>query len=98
MSTTTVSRHWPDAEGGVAVPGELIDIPLEAVRDEFMPVEPPELDHPKLELGWFDRHELVADGLEGDVDELTGNRDPALGVGPVPGNGRRRHRSGSAVR
>jgi hypothetical protein len=35
---------WPDADGGVAVPGELIEIPLAAVRDEFMPVEPPELE------------------------------------------------------
>lgn len=41
---------WPDADGGVAVPGELIDIPLEAVRDEFMPVEPPELELGVIEL------------------------------------------------
>jgi hypothetical protein len=41
---------WPDAEDGVAVAGELIDIPLEAVRDEFMPLEPPELELGVIEL------------------------------------------------
>ena len=41
---------WPVAEGGVSVPGELIELPLEAVRDEFMPVEPPELELGVIEL------------------------------------------------
>ena len=35
---------WPVTEGGVSVLGELYALPLEAVRDEFMPVEPPELE------------------------------------------------------
>ena len=41
---------WPVAEGGVSVPGELYALPLEAVRDEFMPVEPPELELVVIEL------------------------------------------------
>ena len=41
---------WPDTEAGISVPGELIDIPLEAVRDEFMTVEPPELELGVIEL------------------------------------------------
>ena len=38
------------AEGGVAVPGELFDVPLEVVRDSFMAVEPPELELGVIEL------------------------------------------------
>ena len=41
---------WPVADGGVSVPGELIALPLEAVRDEFLPVEPPELELGVVEL------------------------------------------------
>jgi hypothetical protein len=41
---------WPVAHGGVSVPGELVELPLEAVRDEFMPVEPPELELGVVEL------------------------------------------------
>ncbi|WP_100502188.1 allophanate hydrolase-related protein [Geodermatophilus chilensis] len=41
---------WRVAEGGVSVPGELYALPLEAVRDEFMPVEPPELELSVIEL------------------------------------------------
>jgi hypothetical protein len=41
---------WPVADGGVSVPGELVELPLEAVRDEFMPVEPPELELGVVEL------------------------------------------------
>ncbi len=41
---------WPVAEGGVPVPGELVELPLEAVRDEFLPVEPPELELGVVEL------------------------------------------------
>ena len=37
-------------EGGVAVPGELFDVPLEVVRDSFMAVEPPELELGVIEL------------------------------------------------
>ena len=35
---------WPVRDRGVSVPGELIELALEAVRDEFLPVEPPELE------------------------------------------------------
>ena len=41
---------WPVAAGGVPVPGELVELPLEAVRDEFLPVEPPELELGVVEL------------------------------------------------
>jgi hypothetical protein len=41
---------WPVAEGGVSVPGELVELPLESVRDEFLPVEPPELELGVVEL------------------------------------------------
>ena len=41
---------WPVTEGGVSVPGELYALPLEAVRDGFMPVEPPELELAVIEL------------------------------------------------
>ena len=41
---------WPVAEGGVAVPGELYDVPLTVVRDAFVPAEPPELELGVVEL------------------------------------------------
>jgi hypothetical protein len=41
---------WPVDDGGVPVPGELRELPLEAVRDEFLPVEPPELELGVIEL------------------------------------------------
>ena len=41
---------WPVAEGGVSVPGELVGLSLTAVRDEFLPVEPPELELGVVEL------------------------------------------------
>jgi hypothetical protein len=41
---------WPAADGGVPVPGELIELPLEAVRDKFLPMEPPELELGVVEL------------------------------------------------
>ena len=41
---------WPVASGGVSVPGELVELPLAAVRDEFLPVEPPELELGVVEL------------------------------------------------
>jgi len=41
---------WPVTDGGVSIPGELVELPLEAVRDEFLPVEPPELELGVVEL------------------------------------------------
>lgn len=41
---------WPTAEGGVAVLGELYDVPLEAIRDDFMAAEPPELELGVIEM------------------------------------------------
>ena len=38
------------SEGGAAVKGELYDVPLEVVRDSFLPSEPPELELSVVEL------------------------------------------------
>lgn len=40
---------WP-ADDGVAVEGELYDVPLEVIRDRFIPAEPPELELGVVEL------------------------------------------------
>lgn len=56
---------WPVANGGVAVPGELVELPLEAIRDEFLPVEPPELELGVIELA--DRAGCLAVVLRPDV-------------------------------
>jgi hypothetical protein len=37
-------------ECGAAVRGELYDVPLEVLRDEFLPAEPPELELGVIEL------------------------------------------------
>jgi hypothetical protein len=41
---------WPVADGGVAVPGELYEVPLTVIRDAFIPAEPPELELSVIEL------------------------------------------------
>jgi hypothetical protein len=41
---------WPVEEGGVSVEGELYDVPLEVIRDKFIPSEPPELELSVVEL------------------------------------------------
>jgi hypothetical protein len=41
---------WPVADGGVSVPGELYDVPLDVIRDRFIPAEPPELELSVVEL------------------------------------------------
>jgi hypothetical protein len=41
---------WPVAEGGASIEGELYDVPLDVIRDSFMPAEPPELELGVLEL------------------------------------------------
>lgn len=40
----------PVAEGGVAVAGELYDLPMETLRDSLLPAEPPELELGIIEL------------------------------------------------
>ena len=40
----------PVDEGGVAVPGELYEVPLTVIRDAFIPAEPPELELGVIEL------------------------------------------------
>ena len=42
--------RWPVDEGGVSTVGELYEVPLEVIRDRFMPSEPPELELGVLEL------------------------------------------------
>jgi gamma-glutamylcyclotransferase (GGCT)/AIG2-like uncharacterized protein YtfP len=41
---------WPVSEGGVSVPGELYEVPLDVIRDRFIPAEPPELELSVVEL------------------------------------------------
>jgi gamma-glutamylcyclotransferase (GGCT)/AIG2-like uncharacterized protein YtfP len=41
---------WPVEGGGVAVPGELYDVPLEVLREHLLPAEPPELELSVIEL------------------------------------------------
>jgi gamma-glutamylcyclotransferase (GGCT)/AIG2-like uncharacterized protein YtfP len=41
---------WPVAEDGVSVAGELYDVPLDVIRDRFIPAEPPELELSVVEL------------------------------------------------
>ena len=41
---------WPVAEDGVSVEGELYDVPLDVIRDRFIPAEPSELELSVVEL------------------------------------------------
>ncbi|RBY76867.1 amidase [Geodermatophilus sp. TF02-6] len=41
---------WPVTDDGRSVPGELYDVPLEVIRDAFIPSEPPELELGVIEL------------------------------------------------
>jgi gamma-glutamylcyclotransferase (GGCT)/AIG2-like uncharacterized protein YtfP len=41
---------WPVDQGGVSVPGELYDVPLTTIRDQFIPAEPAELELGVIEL------------------------------------------------
>ncbi len=41
---------WLVGDGGVAVPGELYDVPLTVIRDQFIPAEPAELELGVIEL------------------------------------------------
>jgi gamma-glutamylcyclotransferase (GGCT)/AIG2-like uncharacterized protein YtfP len=41
---------WRVDDGGVSIEGELYEVPLEVVRDRFIPAEPPELELGVLEL------------------------------------------------
>jgi gamma-glutamylcyclotransferase (GGCT)/AIG2-like uncharacterized protein YtfP len=41
---------WPVEEDGASIEGELYDVPLEVIRDKFIPSEPPELELSVVEL------------------------------------------------
>ena len=41
---------WPVDQGGVSVPGELYDVPLTTIREQFIPAEPAELELGVIEL------------------------------------------------
>lgn len=41
---------WLVDEGGVSIEGELYEVPLEVIRERFVPAEPPELELGVLEL------------------------------------------------
>ena len=42
---------WLVDQDGVSVPGELYDVPLTTIRDQFIPAEPAELELGVIELG-----------------------------------------------
>jgi hypothetical protein len=46
---------WLVDQGGVAVPGELYDVPLTVIRDRFIPAEPAELELGVIELATVTR-------------------------------------------
>lgn len=72
---------WPSADG-VSVVGELYDVPLTAIRDRFMPDEPPELELGVIELSdgaaamavMLRRDSFGADGLK-DISDSGGWRN-----------------------
>ena len=72
---------WP-APDGVSVVGELYDVPLTAIRDRFMPDEPPELELGVIELSdgtaaiavMLRRESYGADGLK-DISASGGWRN-----------------------
>ena len=78
---------WPVAEGGVPVPGEVYDVPLEVIRDAFIPAEPPELELSVIELS--DGSAALAVVLRPEV-----HGSPAL-VDISGAGGWRSHRAGS---
>jgi hypothetical protein len=41
---------WPVDKHGVSVPGEIYDVPLATIRDQFIPAEPAELELGVIEL------------------------------------------------
>ncbi len=41
---------WLVDEGGVGIEGELYEVPLDVIRDRFVPAEPPELELGVVEL------------------------------------------------
>lgn len=53
-------------EGGGAIAGEVYDVPLEAIRTDFLPDEPPELELTVIELA--DGRSVLAVGLRPEVD------------------------------
>ncbi len=56
-----------DPTGGVPLAGEIYDVPLSAIRTEFLPDEPPELELTVIELD--DGRDVLAVGLRPGVRE-----------------------------
>ena len=69
---------WPVGEGGVSVVGELYDVPLDTLRDRFIPAEPEELELSVIQLAdgssavavVLRRDSLASPGLT-DISELA---------------------------
>lgn len=60
-----------DPSGGVPLDGEIYDVPLSAIRTEFLPDEPPELELTVIELD--DGRDVLAVGLRpGVLDRQAG--------------------------
>lgn len=86
---------WLVDEGGVSIEGELYEVPLEVIRDRFIPAEPPELELGVLELDdggsslvvLLRKHAYEAgEGLR-DISELGGWRAYRASLGPLSREG-----------
>ena len=73
---------WLVDQGGVCVPGELYDVPLTTIRDQFIPAEPAELELGVIELA--DGESALAVLLRWDVLGTTDLMDIADRVGGAP--------------
>ena len=73
---------WLVDQRGVCVPGELYDVPLTTIRDQFIPAEPAELELGVIELA--DGESALAVLLRWDVLGTTDLKDIADRVGGAP--------------
>jgi len=64
---------WPVPDGGVSVVGELYDVPLDTLRDRFIPAEPEELELSIIQLA--DGSSAVAVVLRRDYLDSPGLTD-----------------------
>jgi gamma-glutamylcyclotransferase (GGCT)/AIG2-like uncharacterized protein YtfP len=64
---------WPVSDGGVSVVGELYDVPLDTLRERFIPAEPEELELSIIQLA--DGSSAVAVVLRRDYLDSPGLTD-----------------------
>jgi gamma-glutamylcyclotransferase (GGCT)/AIG2-like uncharacterized protein YtfP len=80
---------WPVEDGGVAVAGELYDVPLDVMREHLLPAEPAELELSVIQLE--DGSSCLAFVLRADVHRLGRGLVDISGYG-----GWRAHQAASA--